>query len=57
MDASWYRDVVEQSISRHGKPELFNTDQGSQVTSEISTGLPLENEIKISMDGRGRGNQ
>ena len=37
----------------HGKPEIFNTDQGSQFTSTDFTGLLLENKIAISMDGRG----
>ncbi len=37
-----------------GKPEIFNTDQGSQFTSQDFTGVLLKNDIKISMDGRGR---
>ena len=39
---------------RHGKPKIFNTDQGSQFTSTEFTGKLLKNEILISMDGRGR---
>lgn len=38
----------------YGKPEIFNTDQGSQFTSEAFTGLLLKNGIQISMDGKGR---
>ena len=41
------------SSARYGKPEIFNTDQGSQFTSIAFTGLLLKNEIKISMDGKG----
>ena len=39
---------------QYGKPEIFNTDQGCQFTSEEFTQTLLDNEIKISMDGRGR---
>lgn len=39
---------------RHGKPEIFNTDQGSQFTSNEFTGILEKNSIRISMDGRGR---
>ena len=40
-------------MARHGKPEIFNTDQGSQFTSAAFTGLLRTNAIAISMDGRG----
>lgn len=46
-------EAVEEALTRHGKPEIFNTDQGSQFTSTDFTGLLLENKIAISMDGRG----
>jgi putative transposase len=46
-------EAVEEALARHGKPEIFNTDQGSQFTSETFTGLLSGNEIAISMDGRG----
>jgi putative transposase len=39
---------------RHGKPDIFNTDQGSQFTSQDFTKMLLNREIRISMDGRGR---
>jgi len=38
----------------HGTPKIFNTDQGSQFTSEIFTRVPIDNDILISMDGKGR---
>jgi putative transposase len=45
---------LEEALSRNEKPEIFNTDQGSQFTSEAFTGRLKEEGIKISMDGRGR---
>src|SRR3954464_8617658 len=44
---------VEEALARHGKPEIFNTDQGSQFTSTAFTGQLIDNAIAISMDGRG----
>lgn len=46
-------EAVEEAIHRYGKPEIFNTDQGSQFTSLEFTGLLKENGIAISMDGKG----
>jgi transposase InsO family protein len=46
-------EAVVEALARYGKPEIFNTDQGSQFTSIAFTGLLLKNEIKISMDGKG----
>lgn len=54
MDAEWCKEALEEAIAIHGKPEIVNTDQGSQFTSEIFTHFVLSNEIKISMDGKGR---
>lgn len=54
MDAEWCKETMEEAISIHGKPEIINTDQGSQYTSEIFTNLVLSNKIKLSMDGKGR---
>lgn len=54
MEAEWCAGVVEEAIAKHGKPEIFNTDQGSQFTSELFTGMLAGHEIKISMDGKGR---
>ena len=42
-----------EAMARHGKPEIFNTDQGSKLTSSAFTGLLAANGIRISMDGRG----
>jgi len=46
-------EAVEEALALHGKPEIFNTDQGSQFTSIDFTGLLLKNSISISMDGKG----
>lgn len=54
MDASFCVDSLEEAIQDHGRPEIFNTDQGAQFTSDSFTGVLLKNGIKISMDGRGR---
>jgi putative transposase len=47
-------EALEEALSTNEKPEIFNTDQGSQFTSEAFTGRLKENGIRISMDGRGR---
>ena len=44
---------MNEALARYGKPEIFNTDQGSQFTSVAFTGLLQAQEIAISMDGRG----
>ena len=54
MTAEWCTTVVSEAIEQHGKPEIMNTDQGSQFTSDVFTGLLKEKEIQISMDGKGR---
>lgn len=54
MDASFCVDCLESALSEYGKPEIFNSDQGSQFTGHDFTGVLLENKISISMDGRGR---
>jgi len=54
MSAPWCREVVEDAIKKHGKPEIHNSDQGSQFTSEEFIALLKKNEIKISMDGKRR---
>jgi len=46
-------DAVREAIARHGRPDIFNTDQGSQFTSSEFTGLLKEQGIQISMDGKG----
>src|SRR3546814_8666268 len=46
-------EALEEALARFGKPEIFNTDQGSQFTSQAFTSVLLREEIAISMDGRG----
>jgi putative transposase len=53
MDVDFCLDAVDEAMARHGRPEIFNTDQGSQFTSASFTGLLSDNAIRISMDGRG----
>lgn len=54
MDVDFCIDAVEEAMTRHGKPEIFNTDQGSQFTSPRFTELLTDAGVRISMDGRGR---
>jgi len=53
MEVEFCLEAVEEAVAKHGRPEIFNTDQGSQFTSVDFTGLLLDNAIAISMDGRG----
>jgi putative transposase len=53
LEVEFCLDAVEDALARYGRPEIFNTDQGSQFTSAAFTGLLLDNTIAISMDGRG----
>jgi len=53
MDADFCIEAVEEAMARCGRPEIFNTDQGSQFTSTAFTGLLITNGIRISMDGKG----
>jgi putative transposase len=53
MEVGFCLEAVEEALARHGRPEIFNTDQGSQFTSAAFTGLLLDNAIAISMDGKG----
>jgi putative transposase len=54
MDASFCVEALEEALARFGKPQIFNTDQGSQFTSADFTGVLEKAGIGISMDGRGR---
>ena len=54
MDATFCVDCLEEAIRTHGRPEIFNSDQGSQFTSDAFTGVLKREGIIISMDGRGR---
>ena len=54
LSPSFCVEALEEAIARYGIPEIFNTDQGSQFTSEDFTGLLVSHVVQISMDGRGR---
>jgi putative transposase len=54
MDVSFCISALEEALARFGRPEIFNTDQGSQFTSAAFTGVLAAAGIRISMDGRGR---
>ncbi len=54
MDTDLVMSVLNEALSLYGKPEIFNTDQGSQYTSYIHTDTLKNNGITISMDGKGR---
>lgn len=54
MEAVFCIDCLEEALRTHGKPEIFNSDQGAQFTSQVFTGVLKREGIAISMDGRGR---
>lgn len=54
MTAEWCVQTIEQAISTYGKPQIINSDQGSQFTSEIYIECLKKHDIQISMDGKGR---
>jgi len=54
MEADFCIAALEEAMARHGKPEMFNTDQGSQFTSPRFTQVLKDADVRISMDGRGR---
>ena len=53
MEADFCVEALEEALAKYGRPEMFNTDQGSQFTSVAFTGVLLNNTIAISMDGKG----
>ena len=53
MEAGFCIEALEEALARHGRPEIFNTDQGSQFTSHDFTGVLNKVGIAISMDGKG----
>jgi putative transposase len=53
MDTEFCVETLQEALAKYGKPEIFNTDQGSQFTSEAFTGVLKASEIAISMDGKG----
>jgi len=54
MDTRFCIDALDEALARYGAPRIFNTDQGSQFTSEAFTGRLIAAGVAISMDGRGR---
>jgi putative transposase len=54
MDVEFCIEALEEALARFGRPEIFNTDQGSQFTSPRFTGILQRAGVRISMDGRGR---
>jgi putative transposase len=54
LDTSFCVEALRQALSRFGRPEIFNSDQGSQFTAKDFTDVLLAKDVKISMDGRGR---
>jgi len=53
MEAAFCVETLEDALAHHGKPDIFNTDQGSQFTGAAFTGVLIKNAIAISMDGKG----
>ena len=53
MEAAFCIEALQEALARHGKPEIVNTDQGSQFTGAAFTGVLTAQEIRISMDGKG----
>ena len=53
MDVEFCIEALEETLASHGRPEIFNTDQGSQFTSLRFTKVLQDAAVKISMDGRG----
>jgi putative transposase len=54
QDKEWVTEVASDAFAKYGKPEIFNTDQGSQFTSDLFTENLIDKGIKVSMDGVGR---
>ena len=53
MEAAFCVETLEDALARHGRPDIFNTDQGSQFTGSAFTGMLTNHDIAISMDGKG----
>lgn len=54
MGAGWCADLLAETIETYGPPKIFNTDQGSQYTSDAHIKVLMDNKVQISMDGKGR---
>ena len=53
MEADFCVEALEEALAKHGKPDIFNSDQGSQFTSQAFTCLLIDKKIALSMDGKG----
>ena len=53
LEAAFCVEALQDALARYGKPDIFNTDQGSQFTGQAFTGVLADNRIAISMDGKG----
>jgi putative transposase len=54
LDASFCVETLKEALERHGRPEIFNTEKGSQFTDSDFTGVLKTAGVQLSMDGRGR---
>ena len=54
LDSAFCREALQEALAGYGRPEIFNTDQGSQFTSRDFTGILEQAGVEISMDGKGR---
>ena len=54
MDAEWVANCFKEAFEKHGVPEIINSDQGNQFTSDVYVNLLKGKQIQISMDGKGR---
>jgi putative transposase len=54
MEAEWCSEFIQDAFDMYGTPEILNTDQGAQFTSEVFTSTVLSSGVKLSMDGKGR---
>lgn len=54
LDSRFCVQALEEALRKHGRPEIFNTDQGAQFTAHAFTGVLEQHNIRISMDGKGR---
>ena len=54
MEAEWCSSFIQETFDKHGHPEILNTDQGAQFTSDVFTKAVLSENVKLSLDGKGR---
>ena len=54
MEADWCREMIEQAVQMYGPPDILNTNQGGQYTSDVFSQYVLSEGIRLSMDGKGR---